>query len=527
MYMKMRGIIYIVILILLSSCGNFLDEYSQDLVVPKTVSDLNEVLLGNGYIPSSEIEYLRSGSIGWQLNILDDDINTVIAYNAVKGRTEMDQVYYGYTTWQMEVGRNYTGDNLSGDNGNWDALYQRINSMNIILHELGNVSQNTEQEVKDAIRVQGECYFLRAQFYLMLVNLYAKAYDPDNAATEPGVPLKLTYYVEHDKEKETQFDRTSVAKVYEQIVKDLKEAVRCFTESPQTKSFYRASEDAALLLLSRVYLYMGEWQLVIDECDEIIKMGCSLWDLNNFDPGTATFGCKRDYFLAKESPEIFFTQGAGVVGLLMDNQNITSQTRYRASDELYGIYSKYEKDGILDLRKNCFFEMSKRDNGYFFVRKNPMFDATVFDSFLLRSGEIYLNKAEAQAMLDQADAINTMKELMNKRYADHKLPVIDGLSGKELIQFIREERRKELCFEGHRWFDLRRYAVSPKYPETKAITHVIFKPGTSLMDKAPYDRSYVLQPYGEDNAWVLPIPEEELVFNNGVMVDNPERIERE
>ena len=55
MYMKMRGIIYIVILILLSSCGNFLDEYSQDLVVPKTVSDLNEVLLGNGYIPSSEI----------------------------------------------------------------------------------------------------------------------------------------------------------------------------------------------------------------------------------------------------------------------------------------------------------------------------------------------------------------------------------------------------------------------------------------------------------------------------------------
>ena len=70
------------------------------------MSDLNEVLLGNGYIPSSEIEYLRNGSIGWQLNILDDDINTVIAYNAVKNRTEMDGVYYGYTTWQMEVGRN-------------------------------------------------------------------------------------------------------------------------------------------------------------------------------------------------------------------------------------------------------------------------------------------------------------------------------------------------------------------------------------------------------------------------------------
>ena len=49
----------------------------------------------------------------------------------------------------------------------------------------------------------------------------------------------FAYYVEHDKEKETQFDRTSVAKVYEQIVKDLKEAVRCFTESPQTKMCIR------------------------------------------------------------------------------------------------------------------------------------------------------------------------------------------------------------------------------------------------------------------------------------------------
>ena len=85
MHMKMKNIIYIIALILFSGCGNFLDEYSQDLVVPKTVSDLNEVLLGNGYLPSAEVEYLRSGSIGWQLHLLDDDINTVIAYNAVKG----------------------------------------------------------------------------------------------------------------------------------------------------------------------------------------------------------------------------------------------------------------------------------------------------------------------------------------------------------------------------------------------------------------------------------------------------------
>ena len=151
--------------------------------------------------------------------------------------------------------------------------------------------------------------------------------------------------------------------------------------------------------------------------------------------------------------------------------------------------------------------MSKRDNGYFFVRKNPMFDATVFDSFLLRSGEIYLNKAEAQAMLDQADAINTMKELMNKRYADHKLPVIDGLSGKELIQFIREERRKELCFEGHRWFDLRRQGM----PEIKH---------TYKAEKGGAVYEYVLQQ--GDPMYTIPFPNS-VVLQNRALVQNPSR----
>lgn len=55
--------------------------------------------------------------------------------------------------------------------------------------------------------------------------------------TDLGVPLKLTYYVEHDKDKETQFERTPVAKVYEQIVKDLKEICGLFHEKPPDKKF--------------------------------------------------------------------------------------------------------------------------------------------------------------------------------------------------------------------------------------------------------------------------------------------------
>ena len=37
----------------------------------------------------------------------------------------------------------------------------------------------------------------------------------------------------------------------------------------------------------------------------------------------------------------------------------------------------------------------------------------------------------------------------------------------ELVTFTREERRRELCFENHRWFDLRRYGM----PEIKHTWH--------------------------------------------------------
>ena len=511
MYMKMRGIIYIVILILLSSCGNFLDEYSQDLVVPKTVSDLNEVLLGNGYIPSSEIEYLRNGSIGWQLNILDDDINTVIAYNAVKNRTEMDGVYYGYTTWQMEVGRNHTGDNLSGDNGNWDALYQRINSMNIILHELGNVSQNTEQEVKDAIRVQGECYFLRAQFYLMLVNLYAKAYDPDNAATEPGVPLKLTYYVEHDKEKETQFDRTSVAKVYEQIVKDLKEAVRCFTESPQTKSFYRASEDAALLLLSRVYLYMQEWDLAIGQAQEVIKSNSTLFDLRAAGENSVIYTeapitewseetIPGIGYLSEKNSNVLFVNGINELYMIFGGN--TAQSVFYPSETLYNTYEKGDVRKYYFMRRNSKGRVRYMKNRYYaetYLNFVPQITSDYGYSRVIRTEEMYLILAEAYAhkpdgLSAAVEYLNTLREVKFRAedFETYGRLHAENFTQQSLLETIWNERRREFCFEEHRWFDLRR-TTRP------SIVHSGLN-GSATLQK-------------DDPRYVLQIPQKELNVN--------------
>ena len=189
---------------------------------------------------------------------------------------------------------------------------------------------------------------------------------------------------------------------------------------------------------------------------------------------------------------------------------------------------------MVDLRERVFLEPSSSYcPGYFFIRKTPDYSnnrkgsVKVYDACLFRSAEVYVNKAEAQAMLDQPDAISTVKVLMEKRYKDGVLPAIDGLKGKGLVDFIREERRRELPCEGHRWFDLRRYAVSPKYPELKEITHGVYQSAMASLKPGVYDGSYTLKPYGQDNAWVLPIPDYEIIFDRGAMVDNDKREPRE
>lgn len=81
---------------------------------------------------------------------------------------------------------------------------------------------------------------------------------------------------------------------------------------------------------------------------------------------------------------------------------------------------------------------------------------------LARLGEIYLNYAEALAEYggNDAEALKYLN-LIRKRagipeYGSAGLPAV---SGDELIRKIRDERRIELAFECHRWFDVRRWKI--------------------------------------------------------------------
>lgn len=112
-----------------------------------------------------------------------------------------------------------------------------------------------------------------------------------------------------------------------------------------------------------------------------------------------------------------------------------------------------------------------------------------------------------------------IQELREKRIAAGNVGTVTE-SGKQLIQFIREERRRELCFEGHRWFDLRRYAVCPNYPESKEIRHISYvHTSGSKYQQGTNEGYYLLDAYPAKN-WVLPIPAFDVEENQGELEQN-------
>ena len=108
-----------------------------------------------------------------------------------------------------------------------------------------------------------------------------------------------------------------------------------------------------------------------------------------------------------------------------------------------------------DSRKTKYFE-ARNLRIYQYRERNASEERCTF-----RAAEFYLIAAEAANELnEQGEALQYLKKLMEKRYTTKKYPeyssALEGLDKDALRVEIVNERRRELAYQGHRWFDLRR-----------------------------------------------------------------------
>ncbi len=482
-----------------TSCKDYLEETSQDLSYINSFDDLDELLLGEVYLQ-------RTTTVG-----VNDVRGTYLPYVHFMA-DELDQVtdaayqsYYlpnsaismfGYYCWQKQVGLGFTGSDEYDDALDWNRLYKSIVAANVILEELGNLSTKDKETEIQARRIKGEALFNRATDFFLLVNLFGDAYQPDLADQTLGIPLKLTSYAEVG-----EFTRANLKDVYAQILSDLNSAEEALRDIPQ-QSIYRINHAGICLFLSRVYLYMQDYDNAIVWAQKCIDEAPDVEDLNSFTTN----------LFSEENRSVLFTMGGNIIAENIYEYDpwgtgpevITGQ--FIVGSELYNSFADN------DLRKTNFFHINDMYPGIPFYDKQysdgMSSNAELSDCFTIRTAEAWLNLAEAYAVKGEtANAQAAIESLLKNRIETSSFESV-AQTGTELVSFIRDERRKELCMEGHRWFDLRRYQANTAYPQTKTL----YSSAVILLDyellRADF---YKLEP--NDPAWTLPIPVDESEYN--------------
>jgi hypothetical protein len=118
----------------------------------------------------------------------------------------------------------------------------------------------------------------------------------------------------------------------------------------------------------------------------------------------------------------------------------------------------------------------------------------------LRTAEVYLILAEAYARLNNLpEAKNYVERLRAKRFKSGNIPAVTAASQKEMMDQIIIERRKELLFGFHRFFDLKRFNTEPEYAKT---TTRVF-PVVNVSAEHP-QKTYTLRP--DSRMYIIPFP---------------------
>lgn len=449
---------------LLQGCNDFLEPESQDQIVPKNVKQFKEFLLGE--IIQEKTDYSN------YLPLMTDDFAD--QYGA---EYEYRNEYWGYYTWQRETenGRN----NKTEDDRAWGKLYHFIFMSNIMIDKIPGLEGSDDEKNQ----LLAEVYFIRAQSYFELVNLYGEPYENEKQAGEAlGVPINNEITILNKR-----YTRSSLLQVYTKIENDLQESIRRFKKVAWEKNVVHPSLDVAYLLASRFYLYKQDYSLAKNYADSVIDNDrYQLYDLPNTTPA------EYKWFININNPEIIFCHGFCDFGYV--KTYTSTYASYRVSS---GLISSFDDN---DLRKKTFID-SKNAPQKFSDYNSKCYGNTY------RLAEAYLNRAEALIYLDKWEtAMSDMNAIRKNRIkGDYRLIATDK---EDALSKIRAERRRELCFEKHRWFDLRRYGM----PEIK---HLFTINGGQ--------QEYTL-PAGS-KAYTLPIPQK--IRRENTIIENVQRPEQQ
>lgn len=322
--------------------------------------------------------------------------------------------------WQPDI---YQGQTEIAD---YNTPYKQVLHANTVLEALPTIADSSDLIKRNNIK--GAALFFRAHAHLQVALLFSSL--PNASPSTLGIPLRLST------DPNIPSTRATVAETYNQILDDLSEASRLLPATIDRKRLNRPSKPAALALIARIYLIMGNYSKAETYADSCLLYYSTLTNYNTLSISTINP-------FASNNDEIIFTASLLSKTIFENNYWFVDSTLYRS----------YQPN---DLRKKIFFKLDPITNlpvqQHSYSGKQSLFSGIATD-------EVFLIRAEARAQNNNPQAaMNDLNALLEKRWKPTASFIpYTATSAEDAIQQIRAERRKELVFRGLRWIDVRRY----------------------------------------------------------------------
>lgn len=394
----------------ITSCDSFLDIQPTGKVIPNTLEEYRALMTET---------YARSLT---DRGVCDMRTEDIMINDDSQNQSDFGDV------------EKWIDDNTTGYEFGWAKYYENIYYANAIIDKRGDITEGSQDDINQLV---GEAYLMRGYMHFLLVNLYGQPYTKEGAPDTKAVPLKLTLDLEEIP------TRSTVKEVYTSILSDIETARKLMNRKEwETGYNYRFTTLAADAFDSRAHLYIGEWQAAYDAAEQALEQKATLEDYN------------ADF----QMPSLYKS-----VESITAYENVYSNTTMNASLATATFVSMFREG---DLRSAKYFGTMNEDGSYHIKKV----DRTSQYKCSFRVSELYLNAAEAAAHLNKLpEARSRLLQLMEKRYTQEayaqKEVEVNNMNQADLITEILNERARELAFEGHRWFDLRR-TTRPRMEKT-------------------------------------------------------------
>lgn len=456
-----KGILFILALgSVLSSCDDYLEQPVDQRAQIDNVEKVSELLV-SAYPQADYATFTESLSDlaldkGQGGVILEDENINPYFFQDVQSREEGSPDFY------------------------WNACYAAIAAANHALEAIRNAPNPEDYNAQ-----KGEALIARAYSHFMLVTLFAKVYDPATAASDPGIP----YVTEPEKVVLKQYERKTVAYVYEQIEQDIHAGLPLLDNNAYRVPKYHFNTSAAHAFAARFYLFKQDYVNVIDQANRVFaggNIGANLrpW-VDVYSNLTANEG-EAIYTKASESANLLLAETESVwarsyaryrfglatpiVNYLFRSPNVTGATW------VFPLYTQGDGNWLILKFREHFVRSD--------VNANIGFAYTIFPLFTAE--EVLFNRAEAYIALnylEQAKAdlnLYASKRIEGYDPDEHEITnaKVQDFYGTNDIQeglltTLLDFKAAEFVQEGMRWFDILRHDIPVVHPTVGGETYVL------------------------------------------------------